>query len=195
MLLERLTPGPRWTFVGGKGGVGKTTVAAALAVALADAGERVLVLSVDPAHSLGDALGVELGGGPAPVPGAPGLEALEVDPEGEQERFLAEHREALARIVERGSYLERADVDALLDLSLPGLDELSAMLRLMALADDAPARRVVVDTAPTGHTLRLLDLPRLASGWISVLEAMEGKHGQVAAALVGAYRADEAARH
>jgi arsenite-transporting ATPase len=195
VLLEEITPGPRWTFVGGKGGVGKTTVAAALAVSLADAGERVLVLSVDPAHSLGDALGVELGAEAAPVPEAPGVEALEVDPAREQERFLAEHREALARVVERGTYLERPDVGALLDLAIPGMDELSAMLRLISLADEAPRRRVVVDTAPTGHTLRLLDLPRLASGWISALEAMEAKHRQVAAALAGAYREDEAARH
>lgn len=194
MLADLVPPGPRWTLVGGKGGVGKTTVAAALALSLADAGERVLVLSVDPAHSLGDALGVALGGEPAPVPGAEGVEALEVDPARERARFLEAHREALLRVVERGTYLERADVDGLLELAVPGMDELAAVLRLTALAAEDPERRVVVDTAPTGHTLRLLDLPRLARGWVEALEAMDAKHAQVALALVGAYREDDATR-
>lgn len=193
MLAERITPGPRWTFVGGKGGVGKTTVAAALAVSLADAGERTTVLSVDPAHSLGDALGTALGGAPRAVPGADGLEALEVDAEAERARFLAEHREALLRVVERGTYLDAEDVEGFLDLALPGVDELAALLRLRKLAEE-PSARVVVDTAPTGHTLRLLDLPRLASGWIGALEAMEARHRQVAAALAGGWREDAAAR-
>ncbi|HEX2188148.1 MAG TPA: ArsA family ATPase [Longimicrobiaceae bacterium] len=194
MLPERLGAGPGWTFVGGKGGVGKTTVAAALAVALADSGERVLTLSVDPAHSLGDALGTLLGPEPAPVPGAPGLEAFETDAERERARFVAEHRETLLALAERGTYLDRADVDGFLDLALPGMDELAAVLRLLELADADPALRVVVDTAPTGHTLRLLDLTRTAGDWIAALEAMEARHRAVALALVGAYLPDPAAR-
>ncbi|HEX2090905.1 MAG TPA: ArsA family ATPase [Longimicrobiaceae bacterium] len=194
MLAELVSPGPRWTFVGGKGGVGKTTVAAALAVALADAGERVLVLSTDPAHSLGDALGVLLGPEPRPVPGVEGLSALEVDAERERARFLEEHRDAVLRTVERGTYLERDEAAGFLDLALPGMDELAAVLRLMELAGESSGLRVVVDTAPTGHTLRLLDLPRLARDWIAALEAMEDRHREVALALAGAYREDEAAR-
>lgn len=194
MPPERLPAGPGWTFVGGKGGAGKTTVAGALAVALADSGARVLVLSTDPAHSLGDALGAPLGPDPAPVPGAPGLEALEVDGERERARFLERHRDALLRLAERGTYLERDDVAGFLDLALPGMDELAAVLRLLDLADADPALQVVVDTAPTGHTLRLLDLPRAASGWFSPLEAAESRHREVALALAGAYRPDDAAR-
>ncbi|HEV2736476.1 MAG TPA: ArsA family ATPase [Longimicrobiaceae bacterium] len=193
MLPERLGAGPGWTLVGGKGGVGKTTVAAALAVALADAGGRVLALSTDPAHSLGDALGTPLGPEPVPVPGVPGLEALEVDAERERARFLERHRGTLARLVERGTLLAPDDADGFLDLALPGMDELGAMLRLLDLADSGPGLRVVVDTAPTGHALRLLDLPRTAAGWIAALEAMEARHRDVALALAGAYRPDAAA--
>ncbi len=172
--------------------MGKTTTAAALALSLADAGERVLVLSVDPAHSLGDALGIPLRGEPAPVPGAPGLEAMEVDALRERHRFLGTRRGLLLRLIERGTYLERADAEDFVDLALPGTDELAALFRLMELAagDD---RRLVIDTAPTGHTLRLLDLPRVAREWLAALEAMEQKHRALALALAGAYRPDEAA--
>ncbi len=194
MLAERLGAGPGWTLVGGKGGVGKTTVAAALAVALADAGERVLVLSTDPAHSLGDALGARLGPEPAPVAGVPGLEALEIDAALERARFLERHRDTLSRLLERGTYLAPDDVAGFLELAPPGMDELGALLRLLDLAGSDPALRVVVDTAPTGHTLRLLDLPRAAGGWIAALEAMEARHRAVALALAGAYRPDAAAR-
>ncbi|MEW5931862.1 MAG: ArsA family ATPase, partial [Gemmatimonadota bacterium] len=194
MLAERLGAGPGWTFVGGKGGVGKTTVAAALAVALADAGERVLALSTDPAHSLGDALGVPLGPEPSPVPGVPGLEALEVDAGRERARFLERHRDTLLRLVERGTYLSSDEAAGFLELAVPGMDELAALLRLLDLADADPSLRVVVDTAPTGHTLRLLDLPRTASAWIAALEAMEARNRDVALALAGAYLPDAAAR-
>ncbi|MBW3627754.1 MAG: ArsA family ATPase [Gemmatimonadetes bacterium] len=191
-LPTLLTLGTRWTFVGGKGGVGKTTTAAALAISLADAGEEVLVLSVDPAHSLGDALGVALGSEPVDMPGVPRLRALEIDAAREQERFLGSHRRALLLLLERGTYLDREDIDSLVDLTLPGADEIAAVFRLLDLAS-ASERHVVVDTAPTGHTLRLLDLPGVARGWLAALEAMEEKHRTVALGLVGAYRPDDAA--
>lgn len=193
MSLSRLLhPGARWTFVAGKGGVGKTTTAAALAVSLADEGDRVLVLSTDPAHSLGDALGVTLGPDPAPVPGVEGLEAMEVDAATERARFLGTRRGALLKIIERGTYLERSDAEEMVDLAVPGMDELAALLRLIELAAD-DGRRLVIDTAPTGHTLRLLDLPATARGWVAALEAMDEKHRVVAEALTrGGFAGDDA---
>lgn len=190
MLHDELTTGRRWTFVGGKGGVGKTTVAAALAVGMADAGARVLAVSADPAHSLGDALDAALAGEPREI--APRLEAMEIDAAAERTRFLARHAASLSTVLERGTYLDAADVDALLDLSLPGTDELAALLRLADLASGDGHGHVVVDTAPTGHTLRLLDLPRVALRWLDGLDAMEGRHRAVAAALAGAYVPDAA---
>ncbi|HET8655911.1 MAG TPA: ArsA family ATPase, partial [Longimicrobiaceae bacterium] len=187
-----LSLGTRWTLVGGKGGVGKTTTAAALAVELARSGRPVLVVSVDPAHSLGDALGLALGDEPGAVPGVPGLRALEVDAERERARFLASNRASLASLLERGTFLDASDVAEATELAVPGLDELAALFRLLDLLREDDAY-LVVDTAPTGHALRLLDLPRLAAGWLGALRAMEEKHRAVALALAGEYRADAAA--
>lgn len=185
-MIDLLALGSRATFVCGKGGVGKTTTAAALAVVLADAGRETLVLSLDPAHSLGDALDAALGPDPTPVPGVAHLQALEIDPRVEQSRFLGSERGALLELLERGTYLDGADVEGFVDLTLPGADELAALFRLVELLRD-PALYLVVDTAPTGHTLRLLDLPGAARGWLGALEAMEEKHRAVSLALAGAY--------
>ncbi|CAN5722967.1 arsenical pump-driving ATPase [soil metagenome] len=194
MLASLLTPGHRWTFVVGKGGVGKTTTAAALAVCLADAGERVLALSTDPAHSLGDALRLPLGPEPTAIAEVPGLSAFELDAEREKQRFLDTHRAALRQILERGTYLDEEDVEGFLGMTLPGIDELGAMLRLMRPTGSGDAPRMVVDTAPTGHTLRLLALPGIARGWLAALEAMEAKHRAVAEALGGGHHRGESGR-
>jgi arsenite/tail-anchored protein-transporting ATPase len=191
MPISDLPLDAQCVFVGGKGGVGKTTVAAALAIEHADAGRPTLVLSTDPAHSLGDVLGLELGSEPTPVPGVHGLHAAELDAQAEQRRFVAQHRAALERLADRGTYLDAQDLDSFLTLTLPGIDEIAAVLRLLELSRD-PGRRLVVDTAPTGHTLRLLEVPQVLQRWVEVFEAMEAKGQQVSVALVGAYREDEA---
>ena len=178
--------------VGGKGGVGKTTTAAALGVGLAERGREVVVVSVDPAHSLGDSFALTLGPDPTPIPGVPGLSAFEIDADLERTRFLDSHRGALLALLERGTYLDSADVSGVVDLAIPGVDELAALFRLRGLV--ARSSSVVVDTAPTGHTLRLLELPELARGWLAALQAMEDRNRLISTALVGAYRPDEASR-
>lgn len=181
-LSPHLVLGTRWTFVGGKGGVGKTTIAAALAVELAEKGERMLVLSTDPAHSIGDVLGLTLTGDPVAVPGIPSLQAFELDAEKERVDFLAAGGGAIATLLERGSYLDSEDAEGITDLALPGIDELAALLRLSRLTREAHGR-MIVDTAPTGHTLRLLDLPATGLAWLESLEAMQAKHDAVFAAF------------
>jgi arsenite-transporting ATPase len=205
--LELIAPaGVRLVVFAGKGGVGKTTCAAAAALALAAARPqaRVLALSVDPAHSLGDVLGLAVGDEERPVPGAPpGLHAREVDADRAFDRLRARYRQAVEETFEsllRGSRFDvaydREALRGLMDLAPPGLDELFAVLSIVeALFErDPPADVVVLDTAPTGHALRLLEMPGTALGWVHALLAILLKYrevvglGDVAAELVATAR-------
>jgi arsenite/tail-anchored protein-transporting ATPase len=188
-LLDQLPP---WVLVVGKGGVGKTTCAAALAVAAADRDTNTLVLTTDPARALGDALGAPLGADPQPIQGEAHLCAFQLDAAIERDRFLERWREVLVTIVDRGTYLERSDVATLVDGALPGVDETMALLRLAELATDDRWQRVIIDTAPTGHTLRLLDLPRSFTLLLSLLDAMQEKHRFMVRTLMHRYRIDGA---
>jgi arsenite-transporting ATPase len=188
-LLDQLPP---WVLVVGKGGVGKTTCAAALAVSAADRGAASLVLSTDPARALSDVLSVPLGADPLPDFGAVHLSAFQLDAAVERDRFLARWRDVLVTIVDRGTYLERSDVASLVDGALPGVDETMALLRLAELTTDDRWQRVIIDTAPTGHTLRLLDLPRSFMLLLALLDAMQDKHRFMVRTLMHRYRTDDA---
>jgi arsenite-transporting ATPase len=166
--------------------VGKTTCAAAYAVARAEKGLRVLVVSADPAHSLGDALDLRLGPAPKPVKVRRGaLAAAELDAGAALARWLRERRATIRLIAERGTYLDREDIDRFLDLSLPGVDELVALLEVRRMAASGRYDEVVLDTAPTGHLLRLLQMPRTLRSIAGVLDEMQEKHRVVAESLVG----------
>lgn len=154
----------RYLFFTGKGGVGKTTLACATALALADAERRVLLVSTDPASNLDEMLGVSLSRAPAPVPGARGLFAANIDPE----RAADEYR---ARVLSpyEGSVSDaelatmREELSGACTTEIAAFDSFAGLLA----GDDAGFDHVVFDTAPTGHTLRLLDL---AHAWTSFLE-------------------------
>jgi arsenite/tail-anchored protein-transporting ATPase len=164
-----------------------------VAVALAESGRRVLVVSTDPAHSLGDALGRRLGPRPRPLAVRRGsLRAVELDADAALARWLDQRRDGLATIALRGTYLDREDVERFLSLSLPGTDELIGLLELARLARASPLDDVVVDTAPTGHTLRLLQMPETLRQIASVLDDMQAKHRFLSRSLGGRYRADSA---
>jgi arsenite-transporting ATPase len=185
----------RLHFFAGKGGVGKTTAAAATAVAAAQAGRRVGLISTDPAHSLGDALERPLSREPRRVPCRAGvLEAVELDADRALAGWLARRRPILRVIAERGTYLDDDDLERLLRLSFPGVDELMALVELTRLSERRRWDLVVVDTAPTGHTLRMLDMPRTLRRLAEALDAMYAKHRFLAESLGRGYRGGAADR-
>ena len=199
MLPEHFPP-TRYIFFGGKGGVGKTTAAAATALALLDAagaGERILLFSTDPAHSLSDSLGATVGDRTAEVArrgrgdDAPRLFAREMDAARALEEFKQKHRGVLAEIADRGTILDEADINDLLDLSLPGMDEVMALFELSEVERSAEFARVVVDTAPSGHTSRMLRLPEVFARWAGALDVMSEKHRYMVAHFVRAGRVRE----
>jgi arsenite-transporting ATPase len=191
VLLERL---PRVTLVLGKGGVGKTTCASALSIGVAKAVGPTLVVSTDPARALPTVLEQTVGSAPTPVTYAKGLSAQVLDAGALRSRFMKRWGDVIRTILDRGTYLDDADIDPLVDTALPGTDEIFAALELAELMvnDSAAYTRVIVDTAPTGHTLRLLNLPRTFRALVRLLDAMQSKHRFMVRALTRAYRADEA---
>jgi arsenite-transporting ATPase len=151
---------------------------------LAEHGRQLLVVSTDPAHSLGDVLGRKLTARPSQLPVRRGcLNACELNADRALVRWLAQRRPALATIFQRGTILDRADIDPFLDLSLPGVDELLGLLEIERLAAEDAYDEVVIDTAPTGHTLRLLATPAIFKTFARVLDMMQEKHRVLAAAF------------
>jgi arsenite/tail-anchored protein-transporting ATPase len=152
---------PRTILYTGKGGVGKTSVAAATALAIARSGLRTIVLSTDPAHSLSDSLETELG--PSPVRVTDNLFGQEVQAEVEMER----HWNAVQRWL--GSLLSDRGVDRILAEELtvpPGMDEIFSLLQLKRYHESGEFDVIIVDCAPTGETLRLLSFPEVARWWL-----------------------------
>jgi arsenite-transporting ATPase len=166
-ILEAPT---RHLFFTGKGGVGKTSAACAVAVALADRGKSVLIVSTDPASNLDEVFGTSLAKGPVPIPGVRGLHGTNVDPEA----AAAAYRE---RVVGPYRSLLPADAVASIEEQLSGACtvEIAAFDEFAKLLGDAsltsPYDHIVFDTAPTGHTLRLLALPAAWSGFIDASTA------------------------
>ncbi|HET9950145.1 MAG TPA: ArsA family ATPase [Longimicrobiales bacterium] len=174
--------GRRLIFVGGKGGVGKTTTAAAVALHLADAGRRALVVSTDPAHSLGDVFETEIGDRPRAL--APGLMGLEIDPDAQVDSYLTGVKQSMRQLVHPEMYHE-VDRQVELARTSPGAVEAAMLERVAELMVDEHARydSVVFDTAPTGQTLRLLSLPEIMTAWTEGLIRHREKSDQLANVL------------
>jgi arsenite/tail-anchored protein-transporting ATPase len=171
----------RYLFFGGKGGVGKTTAASATALFLLKKlkpDNSILLFSTDPAHSLSDSFDVKIGNRLAQVAERKGakLIAYEMDAALALERFRAAHGKVLAEIAERGTLLDDEDINELLNLSLPGLDEVMSLFELSELDRDGKYAHIVVDTAPSGHTSRLLRLPEVFARMVNALDRMGEKH-------------------
>jgi arsenite/tail-anchored protein-transporting ATPase len=169
--MTTLIPDPtRILFFTGKGGVGKTSAACATAIGLADAGRRVLLVSTDPASNLDEVLGVMLTSEPKPVPDAPGLFALNIDPEQAahdyRERVVAPYRGVLPATAVTSI---EEQLSGACTLEIAAFDEFTKLLGDADVTQEFD--HVIFDTAPTGHTLRLLELP---AAWSSFIETNVG---------------------
>lgn len=173
---------PRLLMFTGKGGVGKTTCAAAAAVALAGRGFETLLFSTDPAHSVSDSLGESIGPEIRPVPGVPRLWAVEIDAKATLNQFKHRFGDDLYDLVTSATYLDEEDAEALLELELPGLDEVMGLHQIFEFLSGDPSRfrHLVWDSAPTGHTLRLLELPALVDHWVRALAGITWKYRDLA---------------
>jgi arsenite-transporting ATPase len=156
----------KWIFVGGKGGVGKTTTSCSIAVSLAKVRESVLIISTDPAHNLSDAFGQQFSKEPCLVEGFKNLYAMEVDPTIE----LEDNSDLLGEGQESNMFKDFA-------LAIPGIDEAAGFAEVMKLVQSMKFETIVFDTAPTGHTLRLLAFPSVLDKGLGKIMSIKNKIG------------------
>ena len=176
----------------GKGGVGKTTIASAYAARLAERHrrQRILLLSTDPAHSLADIFALPRAASPmrpARMAKAAGdLWYWQVDAEQQMQRFLGQHRRAILQVLESGTFFSRAEIEPLLSSALPGMAEMAGLLAIDEALQSRRFARIVVDTAPLGHTLRLFAMPQHFLRFLDFLHVAASRDRVLAAHFAGA---------
>jgi arsenite-transporting ATPase len=190
--MKFLEQSPRYFFFTGKGGVGKTSIACATAIQLAEAGQRVLLVSTDPASNVGQVFGVSIGNQITAIPAVPRLSALEIDPQAAaqayRDRIVGPTRGVLPEAVVRGI---EEQLSGACTTEIAAFDEFTELLTDSALT--AGYDHILFDTAPTGHTIRLLQLPGAWSGFLDLgkgdasclgpLAGLEKQHAQYKSAL------------
>ncbi|MBD2359655.1 TRC40/GET3/ArsA family transport-energizing ATPase [Anabaena minutissima FACHB-250] len=177
----------------GKGGVGKTTISCSFARNWARRfpQEKILLISTDPAHSLGDVLLSEVNDIASPLADLPNLSIQALDAQRLLLEFKAKYSYFLELLVERGSLADGDDLAPVWDLDWPGLNELMGLLEIQRLLAEKEVDRVVVDMAPSGHTLNLLRLKDFLDVILNSLELFQEKHRVITKTFRGSYTADE----
>ena len=170
---------------GGKGGVGKTTASAATALECARRypESTLLLVSTDPAHSLFDSFAG------ASIP--ENIRILELDSRACLHAFQEKNRQRLSEIAARGTFLDADDINRFLELSLPGMDELMAFLEISRWVRERTYDRIIMDTAPTGHTLRLMEMPDMIRKWLEALDTLLAKNRYMKKLFRGSYEQDD----
>ena len=197
MEIKDLLLNLKMVMFGGKGGVGKTSCAASSAIWAAEHGRNTLIISTDPAHSLGDSLGIELSPGvPTPIAGIDNLTALEINPKVNMADFQGLTNINPMEEMGMSGLMENlplfGDMEEITSMSPPGIDEALAFGKILEFVEtDHDYDLIVFDTAPTGHTLRFLSLPETLSGWIGKLIKMRVKIGNMFGAVKRMFSREE----
>ncbi|OMJ09330.1 ATPase GET3, partial [Smittium culicis] len=164
----------QWIFVGGKGGVGKTTTSCSLAVQMATVRKSVLLISTDPAHNLSDAFGQKFSKTPTLVNSFDNLYCMEIDPTGSiQEMIESSDAGAMNSIMQD------------LAFAIPGVDEAMGFAEVMKLIKNMEYSVIIFDTAPTGHTLRFLSFPTVLEKALSKVSQLSGRFGPMVQQMSG----------
>lgn len=199
MALTQLLNRPlQFIMFGGKGGVGKTTMAAATSLRLTDEYPKkrkkgpVLIFTTDPAPSLADSFGQKIGNEPTMIQGVKNLFAMEIDAKEVLEEFKEKYGEDILDILEQGTYLADEEVKEIFSLDIPGLDEVMGLKKIVDFMESEEYGLYIVDTAPTGHTLRLLTLPELLDDWIRFLASLRWKYHALVRQFAREERAEKA---
>ena len=175
---------------GGKGGVGKTSCAIATALALSE-NFKTLLISTDPAHSVSDCLEQKIGYNVVKVDGTANISAIEVVADEAIAGFIIEHHAELKKLLETSTNLDNEDIEEMLTLSIPGIDEVMSFKTIIDFIEEGQYDKYVVDTAPTGHALRLISSPKLLDEWIKVAARMRWKYRYMITSFSGSYQQDE----
>lgn len=158
----------KWIFVGGKGGVGKTTTSSSIATAMAAHREKVLIISTDPAHNLSDAFDQQFSREPQLVKGFDNLYGMEVDSKIDPSSI------EMPEFFEGNNEINSAFVSEMIS-NMPGIDEIMVFTTVMKSIEKASIDVVIFDTAPTGHTLKLLKFPETIDTGLQKLLGLKGK--------------------
>ena len=184
MELKEILLKLKMVMFGGKGGVGKTSCASSSAIWAAEHGKNTLIISTDPAHSLGDSLGMVLAPGePTPVTGVKNLTALEINPKINMAEFQGITNMNPMEDLGMGGMMDTfgmGDLEDFASMNPPGIDEALAFGKVLEFIEtEHDYDLIVFDTAPTGHTLRLLSLPDTLSGWLGKLLKLRLRMGKL----------------
>ncbi|MEL6557638.1 MAG: ArsA family ATPase [Bacteroidota bacterium] len=179
-------------FLGGKGGVGKSSLSAAIATYLSQQ-YKTLLISTDPAHSLQDSFEATQFKEPTkPFAAIKNLDVWELDSHQAFNDFKQKHHKELRLLFESSTYMDDDDIDELMTLMLPGIDEIMALKTITDIIKDEKYDKLVIDTAPTGHALRLLLMPDTLNAWVKVMAGLRWKYREIHKTFKGKYHPDDA---
>ncbi|KAL8782683.1 MAG: hypothetical protein Q9213_005162 [Squamulea squamosa] len=174
----------RWIFVGGKGGVGKTTTSCSLAIQMAKVRKSVLLISTDPAHNLSDAFSQKFGKEARLIDGFTNLSAMEIDPNGSIQDLLKEGGEGAEQAMQEMGGIGSMMQD--LAFSIPGVDEAMSFAEVLKQVKSLSYEVIIFDTAPTGHTLRFLQFPTVMEKALAKLSQLSTQFGPMLNSVIGA---------